>query len=222
MKRLYLPLAAAGAFALGWVGTSRCSAPTVPPAPPPATPAATSAATSSTVATTEFEFEAIIPPRRVAQNPYTVVQASPLGSQTQQQRGDQVDKNSPGPYSAVQDEPIIIRIRQTATAAASSEASASLSQPSTVESSANSEQTHARLGTMVATVPGALALSYQLARVDVPPWVAGVPLELGLEVEGNLAQVGAGLSVGGKAFATAGGYAGWAGPGWYVGVGMRF
>jgi hypothetical protein len=189
-------------------------------------PAATSAAASSTVATTEFEFEAIIPPRRVAQNPYTVVQASPLGSQTQQPRGDQVDENSPGPYSAVQDEPIIIRIRQTATAAASSGASSSAAVPMADTQGGGrhleASPTHARLGAMVATVPGALALTYQLEHVEVPPWVVGIPLEVGLDVQGNLSQVGAGVSVGSKAFATGGGYVGWTGPGWYVGAGLRF
>ncbi|MNY37411.1 hypothetical protein D3C86_1719730 [compost metagenome] len=75
---------------------------------------------------------------------------------------------------------------------------------------------------MVATVPGAIALTYQVTDVEIPPWVLGTPLELGLEVEGNLNQLGAGVSVGGKAFASAGGYLGWDGPGWYVGLGMRF
>ncbi|MNT50442.1 hypothetical protein D3C72_1873620 [compost metagenome] len=83
-------------------------------------------------------------------------------------------------------------------------------------------QDHARLGVFVGTVPGAIALTYQVTDVEIPPWVLGTPLELGLEVEGNAQQLGAGVSLGAKAFATAGGYVGWAGPGWYVGLGTRF
>lgn len=35
--------------------------------------------------------------------------------------------------------------------------------------------THARFGSIVATVPGGLALPCQLARVEVPSWLAGIP-----------------------------------------------
>lgn len=119
------------------------------------------------------------------------------------------------------EEPIITRIRQTATTAASSEASASTTVPAgTVFKTSTVD--HARLGAFVGTVPGAIAFSYQLAALDVAPDVFGTELQFGLDVEGNLSQVGGGVSVGSKAFATVGGYMRWTRLGWYVGLGMRF
>ncbi|MNK46808.1 hypothetical protein D3C87_655990 [compost metagenome] len=224
MKRAYLALAVAGALLLAGMGLARC--PAAEPVTPPAAiatpmPTVTAAASSSTAATLTNDLEIVIPPRRVAQNPYTTVQTRPVEPQTQQPRGEVVGEISPGPYSVVQEEPIIIRIKQTATAAASSEASAS-TMPAMAIVHGPMPQEHARLGAFIGTVPGAIALTYQLADVEIPPWVLGTPLKLGLDMEGNLSQVGAGVSVGGKAFVGAGGYVSWVGPGWYLGLGLRF
>ncbi len=217
-------VAALALLVLAAFGFARCQppAPPVPPAPIAATPTPTAQAiaSSSTAATLTNDLEIIVPPRRVAQNPYTAVQTRPVEAQTKQPRGEVVDEFSQGSYSAVQDEPIIIRIKQTATAAASSEASASDSPMSPWHSPMAQE--HARLGAFVGIVPGAIALTYQVACFQIPAEVLGTRLGIGLEVEGNAQQLGAGISVGGKAFATGGGYLGWAGPGWYMGVGMRF
>ena len=216
-KRIYLALAAAGAILMAVLGFVRCQppAPTFPRAALPAaspTPAAQAIASSSTAATLTNDLEIIVPSRRHAPSP------DGLKPSRHPEEAGGLPR-----VSAPDEEPIIIRIRQTATAAASSEASASagLLAPAQ-ERPASAGGEHARLGAFVGTVPGAIALTYQLADVEIPLWVLGTPIELGLEVEGNASQVGAGISVGSKAFATGGGYLGWAGPGWYVGLGMRF
>ena len=217
MKRLYLILAAALAVLLAGIGLARCTvpAPTVPPAPLPVTqpstaPKALGAASSSTAATVANDLEIIVP------RSSTLKAIAPKPPSGADQRVIST-RESDHPV----EEPIIIRIRQTATTAASSEASASATVPAgTVYKTSTFD--HARLGAFVGTVPGAIAFSYQLAALDVPSDVFGTKLQLGLDVEGNLSQVGGGVSVGSKAFATAGGYLGWNGPGWYVGLGMRF
>ncbi|MNK94664.1 hypothetical protein D3C87_1148730 [compost metagenome] len=210
-KHLYLALAAAGALLLLALGLARC--PAAAPVTPPAAiaspmPAAQAASISSTAATLENELEIIVPPRRHAPS-----------SDGLKPSGHPEEPGGPPRVSAPDEEPIIIRIKQTATAAASSQASASIDH---LAGASKMTPDHARLGAFIGTVPGAIALTYQVAAVEVPPWVLGTPLELGLEVEGNVQQLGGGVSVGGKAFATAGGYVGWNGPGWYLGLGMRF
>lgn len=212
-NRLYLALAVAGALLMAVLGLARCKPPdpTVPRAPLPAAspaPAAQAIANSSTATTLSNDLEIIVPPRRQLPNRE--------GLKTAQHPEE---PGGPPRVSAPEEEPIVIRIRQTATAAASSEASASVHHLGSVTDMVHQ---HARLGAMVGTMPGAIALTYQLADVEIPPWVLGTPLELGLDVEGNLSQIGAGVSVGGKAFAAGGGYLGWNGPGLYLGLGMRF
>lgn len=112
---------------------------------------------------------------------------------------------------------IVIELEQTAGAVAIASSSVDHSGGVTEK-----VQGHARLGVIAGSFPGVLALDFQVASLEVPPWVVGVPLELGLDVEGNPQQIGAGLSVGGKAFAAGGGYLSTTGPGWFLGLGLRF
>lgn len=211
MKKFYLALAVAGALLLAVLGLARCHEP-VPPAPDPAAspmPAATAIASSSTAATVASDLEIIIPRSQV-----TTPQSS-VYRHAEDSRPAQV---------ITPDEPIVIRLKQTATAAASSEASASVSEqnPLNREQGSGSREHHARLGVFMGTVPGAIALTYQVAGFEIPAGVLGTRLGIGLEVEGNAQQLGAGVSLGKKAFGTVGGYVGWTGPGWYLGVGLRF
>ena len=226
MKKIYLTLAVAGTLLLAVLGLARCND-SAPPAPLPVAspmPAATAIASSSTAATLTNDLEIVIPPRRVAQNPYTAVQTRPAEPKTQQPRGMVVGDFPKGSYSVEQEEPIIIRIKQTATAAASSEASASVDHLGCVTEVVPD---HARLGVISATMPGILAADYQLLRLDASPLsrpALGLDLELGLDVAANV-QVGAlGVTAGGKAFAGAWAWSRWdlGAQGLAAGVGLRF
>lgn len=214
MKKLYLALAAAGALLLAVLGFARCNDPG-PPAPLPVAspvPAATAIASSSTAATASQAVKVTL--RRPVAGPH----APQIKSENR--NGEPETLSGSGGSHAHDFEEIVIEVSQTATAAASSEASAVTVEGNRLQ---NVDTSHARLGAFIGTVPGAIALTYQVADVEIPPWVVGTPIELGLEVEGNLAQVGAGVSVGGKGFATAGGWLGFhGGSGWYLGIGLRF
>lgn len=107
----------------------------------------------------------------------------------------------------------------TMAATASAQASASVAAPE-----ASVVLDHGRLGVIAATMPGILAADLELARVDVPPWLVGVPLELGLDVAGNLEAGTLGVSVGSKAFALVGYWSRWnlSAQGVTVGAGLRF
>ncbi|MNX96329.1 hypothetical protein D3C86_1286410 [compost metagenome] len=219
MRKLYLALAAAGALLLlALIALSTCSTPAPsPPAPvkvsnsrPLPTPAATAIASSSAAATASQAVRVTI--RRPVEPHAPQTRAKNLRNGTETQAG------SGGPHA--QDfEEIVIEVTQTATAAASSEASASaqpVSDPYKFD--------HARLGLIALTAPGILAIDYQLTRIDVPPWLFGLPLELGLDVATNLEAGALGVTAGGKAFA--GGYA-WSrwdlgAQGLAAGVGLRF
>lgn len=215
-------VAAVALLVLAAFGFARCQSPA-----PPVPPTAQAIASSSTATTLTNDLEMIIPASMLSRNSakMSTGTAHPADSQAPQtwlknrNSEPQMQPESGGAHA--QEEPIIIRIKQTATAAASSEASAS-TMPAMAIVHGPMPQEHARLGAFIGTVPGAIALTYQLADVEIPPWVLGTPLELGLEVEGNAQQLGAGISLGSKAFGIAGGYVGWSGPGWYVGAGMRF
>jgi hypothetical protein len=200
-------LAALACFViLAGVGLAKCSAPSPVPLASPA-PAAQAAATASTAATASQAVRVTI--RRPTHEPH----APYFRPIYPHERGDD-NVSSPEPHAQ---EEIVIEVSQAIAAGASSQASASVP---VIKASLTPD--HARLGVIVASVPGAIAITYQVADVEIPSWVLGTPLELGLDVEGNLSQVGGGISVGGKAFIEAGGFVSWEGPGWYVGLGMRF
>jgi hypothetical protein len=61
-------------------------------------------------------------------------------------------------------------------------------------------------------------------RVDVPPWLAGVPLKLGLDAVVNLEAGAVGATVGGKGFAGAWAWSRWnlSEQGVAAGVGLMF
>lgn len=215
MKRLYLALAAAGAVLMAGVGLARCSAPIVPPAPPPVASPTPAAIASSLTAATATGAARVTLRRPVAP------QSMPTFT------GDGLSKDPASDLHSGYEE-IVIEVTQTATAAASSEASSSAPAFSDqAPAFAQKRQEHACLGVVLLTAPGILALDYQLLRLDASPLsrpVLSVDLELGVDVAGN-GQVGAvGVTAGGKAFA--GGYA-WSrwdlgAQGLAGGVGVRF
>lgn len=122
-----------------------------------------------------------------------------------------------------QDEEIIIELSQAVTSGASSSAAASASVDQ-FRQVAEMIPNHGRLSVLLGTMPGLVALDVELLRVDVPPWLLGVPLEMGLDLAGNLETGALGVSVGGKAYAMAGAWSTWRGDqqGLLLGVGMRF
>ncbi|MNT23828.1 hypothetical protein D3C72_1592660 [compost metagenome] len=83
---------------------------------------------------------------------------------------------------------------------------------------------HARLGVIVATVPGTIALTYQMADVEFPPWVLGTRLSIGMDAAANLEAAAVGVTIGSKAFVGAYGWSRWClgEQGWALGIGMRF
>lgn len=235
MRKLYLALAAAGALLLAALGLARCHDPG-PPAPATSpTPVATAIAASSAQATASQAVKVTI--RRPVVGPHapqTLAENLHNEPETQSGSGGPHAQSKPAftadPLSKdlAQDlhsgyEEIVIEVSQTATAEASSEASASASVDHFRGVTKMTPQ-HARLGVIAATMPGILAADYQLARIDVPPWLLGTPLELGLDAAANL-EVGAlGLTAGSKAFAGAWGWSRWnlSEQGLALGVGMRF
>lgn len=80
------------------------------------------------------------------------------------------------------------------------------------------------LGFSLTTLPGALALDYQLARVNMPQGLLGMPIEVGADVVGNLEAGGLGISAGGKSYALFGAWSSWNAleRGVMVGAGLRF
>ena len=120
-----------------------------------------------------------------------------------------------------------IEIDVTTTSTASSTAAAKVSAPSLAAAIPPAQPLvpdHGRIGVLVATVPGILAVDVEGLQLRTPRWLVGQPTEVGLDAEANLAEAGAGISVGSKAFVEAGGYLGYNGRqrGFYVGGGLRF
>ena len=84
------------------------------------------------------------------------------------------------------------------------------------------EPEHSRIGIIGGTFPGFVALDVQTLR-GYPAKSLGLDLEASIDVQAGLQQAGVGLSLGGKTFATGGGYLTYAGQtGWYIGGGLRF
>ena len=69
--------------------------------------------------------------------------------------------------------------------------------------------THDRLGVIATIMPGVVALDVEAMRLEAPSWIIGAPLELGLDLGGNLQAMSAGVSVGSKAFAEVGAWSRW-------------
>lgn len=120
--------------------------------------------------------------------------------------------------------PIVIRVRHqiAASASATSSAAASASVPNLLHP-VDSSPDHSRLGVLLA-YPVGLALDVEVLQLQVPAWLVGAPLEVGLDVTGNASQVGAGLSVGGKWFAVGGAWTAWTlgDRGLFLAIGARF
>jgi hypothetical protein len=80
-----------------------------------------------------------------------------------------------------------------------------------------------RIGLIVGTMPGVVAVDVQLVR-GRPLTPLGLDMMVSLDAQANLQQAGLGLAVGDKAFATVGGNYTWDGQGvgWYAAGGLRF
>lgn len=159
--------------------------------------------------------------RRGGLFPHSSAQTSPLETETKQLRGGKVDQFSQSPNSAAQDEEIVIEMSQAIASSARSNAAASVSVPVVYKLPTTD---HGRVGVILSTMPGVVALDVEILRADLPPWLAGVPMEVGLDLAGNLEAGAVGVSAGGKAFAIAGAWIQWDGraQGVLAGVGMRF
>jgi len=124
-----------------------------------------------------------------------------------------------------QGEEITIEVSQSLTAAATSSAQASASVAASCLQSV--DNSHGRLGVIAATMPGILAADVELYRADLSPLtrhLAGVDMEVGVDVAGNLEAGAVGVTVGGKAFAGVYGWSRWnlSAQGVAVGAGLRF
>ena len=120
-----------------------------------------------------------------------------------------------------------IEIDVTTTSTASSTAAATASAPSLASAFPPGQTpvpSHGRIGVLAATVPGILAIDVEALQLRTPRWLVGQPVEVGLDAEANLAEVGAGVGVGSKAFVEAGGDVGYRSRqyGIYIGGGLRF
>lgn len=189
-------------------------------------PAASSTAIARSSAAVTASQSVRVTIRRVDQNPYTAEQTRPLRPQTKQPRDGKVDQFSSSPHKPAQAEEITIEVSQAITAAATSSAQASASIGNQAPP-ASFQSDHGRLGIIAATMPGLLAADLQLYRLDVSPvtrWLVDVPMEVGLDVAGNLEAGAVGVSAGGKAFVLAGGWSRWnlSGQGLALGLGLRF
>lgn len=204
---------------LAGVGMARCTRPEPPVPLVTPRPEVQASATSTAMASQSVRITIRRPQTKAPSGSQQATSQEPAGATF---RGGLVRLDPP---ESADDEVITVEIAQTVTAAASSAASVEiLEDPETRLTNPRGFQgDHGRLGAILITAPGVLALDYQLARVDVPPWVAGMPLELGLDVAANTAMLGGGVSVGGKGFATSGLWVGFqGGMGWYLGLGARF
>lgn len=106
--------------------------------------------------------------------------------------------------------PIVIELEQTMAATASSAteatASASVAIPDAVDA-------YPRVGVLIGTMPGGVALDLELAQVH----------GFGVDLEGNAQQFGVGVSWGDRVFAEAGGFMTYdLSPGVFVGLGARW
>ena len=195
MKRLYLALAAAGAFLILplSLALSTCSDPAPSPAPL-VTPRPESRAESvaQATATASQTVKVTIHRKPTSQDaPQATKQGGPGGLSL-----NGTDGSSTAPTDG---ESITIEVSQVVGVAAGATASVS----DHFADASNMVPAHGRIGVIAATMPGVFALDAQILRMDVPPWLLGVPLELGLDAAVNLEAGALGVTAGGKAFAGA-------------------
>lgn len=219
--RLYGFLAAALAVLAGAFFLPRCSprAPLVTPMPVPKAQAIASSS-AAVVATLGAKITIRPVPSNGRQKPGSANQANRAEPLTPKRQN--IDENQ-GLLFDDPSEEITIELSQTVTSAASSSAAASASVDQ-FRQVAEMIPDHGRLGVILGTMPGLVALDVELVRVEIPPWLVGVPLEIGLDVAANLEAGAVGVSVGEKAYAMAGAWSTWRGDqrGLLLGAGMRF
>ncbi len=136
-----------------------------------------------------------------------------------------VPSGSTAVATATDSPPIEIDVTTTATSSAMAAATASPPEPAAPISPAGSAApSHGRIGVLAATIPGVFAFDVEALQLRTPWWLVGQPIEVGLEAEANLAEAGAGITIGSKAFVEGGSYLGFDGRqrGLFVGGGLRF
>lgn len=140
-----------------------------------------------------------------------------------------VPANSKGRYAASgkpveQDEPVTVEVELDQEAVAQAAAVSSASQTVFGQGTSVGQPDYARVGVLLGSFPGLAAVDVQVVRAELPSWLLGQRLDLGLDLEANHLQAGAGVSVGGKFFVTGGGCVTYLGllPSYYLGVGARF
>lgn len=202
-------------------------APGVPAVAPPGSPTPPPvAAVAQATATTTTHFHIVL--RRWP----TSGPAAPLRGEVPARRGKLAEtataygSDAPlaAPSAGATDSPPI-EIDVTTTTAASTSAAATAPAPATGTFLARPQlPTHGRIGVLAATVPGVLAVDVEALQVRTPWWLIGQPVEVGLDAEASLAEAGAGIALGSKVFAEAGGFVTYKGiqPGICVGAGLRF
>lgn len=211
-------LLAAGALGVSAIlrGCDRPGAVQMMPTPMPA-------ASSAAIATSSAHVTASQSVRVTIRRPsgYNESQRTPDASRSA--KTAQVTRTTGGLSFEGQGEEIVVEVSQAIAAAATSSAQASAATSGNY-GPLDSFQTHGRLGVIAATMPGILAVDVELARVDVPPWLVGMQLELGLDVAANLEAGSLGVSAGSKAFALVGYWSRWnlSAQGVTVGAGLRF
>lgn len=169
---------------------ARCSAPSPAPLVTPRPESRAESVTQAT-ATASQVVKVTITRKPASQEP---AQATKHGGPG----GLSLNGTDSGSTAPTDGESITIEVSQAVGVAAGASASAFVG-----NDGGNVRNEHARLGVIAAIMPGILAADYQLARIDVPPWLLGVPLELGLGAAVNLEAGALGVTAGGKAFAGA-------------------
>lgn len=188
----------------------------------PGLPAATASTAATASVSNTVTTEVILRPRRPALEPAGRVQDTglalpdPAGS----------PRPVPGDVGGLDDYEVVIRTTATGTATAAATSSAEV-RPQGGDNVVDNRQEYARLGVTAATAPGVLMADLQVLRFEMGGLtrpVFGVDVGLGVDIVANLQAVGAGVSLGGKAYAAAGGWTRWdlGGQGVYLGAGLRF
>lgn len=208
---LFLTLCSIGGGVFLFRSCRPAPSPVVVPAPTPSPQLqAASKTTSSTTASQSIRITIRLPQSGLKNQ--TSAQTSPLGAEIQYPRSGQMDENRTDSYNPVQDEEIVIELGQGMTSTSSGEASASVL-PVLPPQPEERKSEDFPIGIIAGTMPGVVALDYRALQLG----------PLGVDLEANHRQVGAGISIGTKAFGVGGVYQGFdGGCGVFVGVGVRF
>ena len=202
-------------------GAPIAAAPGIPGSATPSSPSSRPAAVAQATAATTTHVHIVI--RRWPRS----WPAAPSGSGVPDRVATASGSVSPqAPPSVIATDSPPIEIDVTTTSTASSTAAATASAPSLAAAVTVAQHPmlrHGRIGVLAATVPGVLAIDVEALQFRTPWWLVGQPLEVGLDAEANLAEAGAGISVGSNVYVEAGGFTTYRGGqrGLYLGGGLR-